>query len=223
MRKIELIICVLGLLILACSSTSLLPATPTPIVVVPLPTEMPVIASTPTPSMAPTQVPPTFTATSTFMDTATIASTNTTTPATPTASTAQATSSMPPTQPTPQGPVFDIVTTSGTQINWGNSCPANSVTVTVQVANGFDVTSVLLFTRLQSQTSIIPTRWNPAISLHNDGLGTFTYDLAARGIGHSQEFELAWVQYQLVAVNSQNQIVGRTQIYLNNLTVSQCP
>ena len=220
MRKIDLVICILGLLILACSSTSFLPTTPTPpLVVVPLSTEMPLVAASPTPSVAPTQVPPTFTATSTFMETSTVALTDTTVP---TNITAQAASPS-PTQPTPQGPVFDIVTTSGTHINWGGSCAANSVTVTVQVANGFDVTSVLLFTRLLSQTEIIPTRWNAAISLHNDGLGTFTYDLAARGIAHSQEFQAAWVQYQLVAVNSQNQIVGRTQIYLNNLTVSICP
>jgi hypothetical protein len=113
--------------------------------------------------------------------------------------------------------------TSGAQIYWGRSCEANSVTFTAQVASGFDVASVQLFIRLQSQIRILPAPWNIPITMHNDGLGTFTYDLAARGITHFDEFQLAWVQYQLVAVNSQKQTVGRTQVYQNNLTITQCP
>jgi hypothetical protein len=227
MRKIVLLISILGLLILACSTTSLFPTSPTPLaqVALPLPTDTLPVAFTPTPSMAPTQVPPTFTPTPTFIETIitpTVASTDTpvltmTIPATSTSPTVV------PTQPTPQGPVFNIVMLSGNQINWGNSCSANTVTLTAQVVNGFDVTSVLLFTRLLSQTRTIPTPWNSAITMHNDGMGTFTYDLSQTGIARSQEFTLAWVQYQLVATNSSNKIVGRTQVYENTLTITFCP
>ena len=119
--------------------------------------------------------------------------------------------------------MFDSVTVSGPQIIWGNSCQANSVTVTAQAASGFNVTSVLLFTRLQSQTGDFTSPWNNAISMHNDGLGTFTYDLSARGITDSENFDLAWIQYQLVATNMHNQIIGRTQVYLNYLTIARCP
>jgi hypothetical protein len=220
MRKIDLMIFILGLLVLACSSTTLFPAAatpPPPATAVPLPTETLPVASAPMPSLAPTEEPPaTFTITPTFIETATVAPTNTTV----SLITVQPTS---PTQPTPQGPVFASVTISGTQINWGRFCAANSVTVIAQVASGYDVTSVLLFTRLQSQIRAFPTPWNDPITMHNDGLGTFTYDLAERGIPHSDEFQLAWVQYQFVATNSQDQEVGRTQVYHNNLTISQCP
>jgi len=154
------------------------------------------------------------------METATVAPTNTTVSLTTVQPTSTSTSQI---QPTPQGPVFESVMTSGTQIYWGRSCTANSVTFTAQVASGFDVASVYLFIRLQSQIRILPAPWNTPLTMHNAGLGTFTYDLAARGITHFDEFQLAWVQYQLVAENSQNQEVGRTQVYHNNLTISQCP
>jgi len=155
------------------------------------------------------------------METATLAPTNTTVSLTTTAQPISTSTSQ--IQPTPQGPVFESVMTSGTQIYWGRSCTPNSITFTAQVASGFDVASVQLFIQLQSQIRILPAPWNIPIAMHNDGLGTFTYDLAARGITHFDEFQLAWVQYQLVAVNSQKQVVGRTQVYQNNLTITQCP
>ena len=222
MRKINLMIFILSLLVLACSSTTLFPATPTPLppaTAVPLPTETLPVASAPMPSLAPTEEPsPTFTVTPTSGETATVAPTETTV----SLNTIQPTSTS-QIQPTPQGPVFESVMTSGTQIYWGRSCTANFVTFTAQVASGFDVASVQLFIRLQSQIRILPAPWNTPLTMHNDGLGTFTYDLAARGITHFDEFQVAWVQYQLVAVNSQKQVVGRTQVYPNNLTITQCP
>ena len=221
MKKIGLMIFILSLLVVACSSTTLFPTTPTPLppaTAVPLPTETPPIASAPMPSTTPTEPPATFATTPMSMDTATVAPTDTTV----SLITVQPTSTS-LTQPTPQGPVFESVMTSGTQIYWGGSCAANSVTFTAQVASGFDVASVQLFVRLQSQIRILPAPWNIPITMHNDGLGTFTYDLAARGITHFDEFQVAWVQYQLVAVNSQKQVVGRTQVYQNNLTITQCP
>ncbi|MFZ1040056.1 MAG: hypothetical protein WCA79_05580 [Anaerolineales bacterium] len=222
MRKINLMIFILSLLVLACSSTTLFPATPTPLppaTAVPLPTETLPVASAPMPSLTPTEEPsPTFTVTPASSETATVAPTETTV----SLNTIQPTSTS-STQPTPQGPVFESVMTSGTQIYWGRSCTANTVTFTAQVASGFDVASVQLFIRLQSQIRILPAPWNIPLTMHNDGLGTFTYDLAARGITHFDEFQVAWVQYQLVAVNSQKQTVGRTQVYQNNLTITQCP
>jgi hypothetical protein len=223
MRKIGLMIFILSLLVVACSSTTLFPAASTPLppaTAVPLPTETPPIASAPMPSITPTETQPTFTTTPTFMETATVAPTNTTVSLTTVQPTSTSTSQI---QPTPQGPVFESVMTSGTQIYWGHSCTANSVTFTAQVASGFDVASVYLSIRLQSKIRILPAPWNIPITMHNDGLGTFTYDLAARGITHFDEFQLAWVQYQLIAENSQNHEVGRTQVYPNNLTITQCP
>jgi hypothetical protein len=224
MRKIDLMIFILAFLVVACSTSTLLPTAPTPLpppaTAVPLPTETLPVAFAPMPSATPTEPPPTLTITPTSGETATVAPTETTVALSTEQPTSTSTSQI---QPTPQGPVFQSVLTSGTQIYWGRSCTANSVTFTAQVASGFDVASVQLFVRLQSQIRILPAPWNIPITMHNDGLGTFTYDLAARGITHFDEFQVAWVQYQLIAVNSQKQTVDRTQVSQNNLTITQCP
>lgn len=220
MRKIHLMISILGLLILACSSTDLIPAVPTPVLTLPLPTETLSIVSTPTQAITPTQPTPTLTSLPTIIETT---PTLTGTPAT--ATTVQATST-PQTQitVTPEGPVFDKVTSSGNQLIWGQFCPANSITFTAHAVSGFDITSVLLFTRLQSKTTGVTTRWSNGISMHTDGAGTFTYALSVKGIPYYQDFQsAAWIQYQLVATNSMNQIVERTQIDLNSITLARCP
>ena len=224
MKKICLILSILCLVVVACSTTSLIPATPTLLVPasaptetlsVPtsLPTETLSITSTPAPSLTSTQPTPTFTTTPT--STAVSTSTGTMLPLIiiPATSTSLI-------QPTPQGPVFESVTTSGTQINWGDTCDTNSITVTAQVASGFNVTSVELFTRLQSQNGNNTTAWNKDVSMHDDGFGTFTYELSTKLLTYYKDFNIAWVQYQLVAYNIQEQEAGRTQIYLNSLIIS---
>ncbi len=228
MKKIHLALSIFSLLVVACSTTSLFPVTPTLLVpAVSLPTE-----TLPPPTSVPTE---TFFFTSTLSPSMTPASTSTSLPTSTSTSTSTApvTETMTPLaiiqatatsliQPTPQGPVFESVTTSGTQINWGDTCDTNSITVTAQVVSGFNVTSVLLFTRLQSQNGNTTTAWNNAISMHDDGFGTFTYDLSSKVLTYYKDFNAAWVQYQLVATNIQQQEAGRTQVYLNSLMIQHC-
>jgi hypothetical protein len=233
--KIYPVLSILVLLVLSCSTNSLIPATPTIFVPASLPTETlpPPTASptdtlaltdTPAPSITPTQSALTFTAAPTLSSTdtaltGTIASLTNTVTATAQA-TATSTSQIPP---TPQGPVFQSVTLSGSQLKWGNTCDTNVVSVTVQVTNGYGVTDVLLFVRLQAQSGLVTTLWDKAFEMHTAGLGTFTYDLSAPGIKYYQDFNTAWVQYQLVAYNVAQSEVGRTQVYANNLTLMRCP
>ena len=226
MKKICLILSILGLLVVACSTTSLIPATPTLLVPasaptetlsVPtsLPTETLSITSTPAPSMTPTQPTQAFTNT----PTSTVVSTATGTMIPVIVVPATSTSLI---QPTPQGPVFESVTTSGTQIDWGDTCEENTITVTAQVANGFNVTEVELYTRLQSENGNATTAWNKGLSMHDDGFGTFTYDLSTKVLTYYKDFNVAWVQYQLVAYNIQQQEASRTQISVNSLIIQRC-
>jgi hypothetical protein len=212
MKKLYLMIFILSLMILACSTANLIPATSTPLPTVPFPTQTLPPTTTPTATVTPTQPPPTFTPIPTTL--------------TPTATIVPATST-PPGQPTAtvttSGSVFDSVTLSGNLITWGQNCPASSVTITAHATSGLDIADVLLFVRLQSQSTGVTTRWSDGVSMHTDGAGTFTYRLLARGIPYSQDFQLAWVQYQLVATNSQNRIVGRTPVAINSITLSHCP
>ncbi len=229
MKKIHLILSILALLVVACSTTSLLPAaaptvsapaslpTETHSAPVILPTETPPFTSTSTTLITPTQSTPILTSSPAFTSTA--STPNETMP--PLTTTVQAASTQTPS--TPQGPAFASVAISATQMNWGDTCDTNSVTITAQASSAYNITSMLLFTRLQSLNGNVPTVWNKAVSMHNDGLGTFTYDISTEVIMHYQDYNQAWIQYQLVAYNMEQQEVARTKVYENNLTLARCP
>lgn len=225
MKKYHLIP-ILSLLVQACSYTILIPSTPTASAPNALPTETIFVTSTLTPSITPTQPTPTFTGTPTFIYSGPTP-TSTQTPL-PTGTIGALVATQTTTISlqlflTPQSPVFDSVKISGNQIIWGATCQANSIKVTSHIASGYSVTSVLLFTRLRDQTSGTTTDWNNGAIMDTDGRGTFTYDLSAKGIKYYKDFNIASVQYQLVATDARHQVVGRTQPYLNNLTIASCP
>lgn len=156
---------------------------------------------------------------STSMPTSTVGPTLTETMVAPTATATPTSQPL----PTPLGPVFTNVTILGSQINWDATCGPNSVTLIVNTASGSGAASVLLSTRLKSKTLEVATVWNDAVSMHDDGLGAFSYDLSTDVIKYYEQFNVAWIQFQFVAVNNQNQVLSRTQIYENNLTIAHCP
>ena len=232
MRKIHLILSILGLLITACSSTTLFPAAPTvfvppsapaethpaptslPTETLPAPTSQPINTLVPTSMLTETLA---FTPTPTLlMMTSSPAATLPSLAVTGTVPTGTMVLSMPITstptsiQPTPQGPVFQSVTTSDSQMNWGDACNSTPITFTAQVEDGYGVTSVLLFIHLQSRSGDVISEGAKPFIMHNDGLGTYTYDVMPQVIPYYQQYNSAWVQYQLVAVNLSLQTVGRT-------------
>ncbi len=215
----------LSLLFSACSYTILIPTTPTVPVPTALPTDTEYVTSTWTPSATPTQPTPTFTSTPTFIYSGpTPTSSNTPQPAGTIGLlvTDQATASF-LLQPTSESPAFDSILISGNQLSWGASCQANSIKVSAHIASGYSVTQVTLFTRLRDQVTGSTTDWNNGAVMDANDNGAFTYELSATAIKYYKDFKTAWVQYQLVATNARHQVVGRTQLYLNNITIAQCP
>lgn len=232
MKKIYLVLSILALLLPACSVTSLFPAAPTAPVNLPvaLPTEniavqtaLLTVTSSATPTSLPTNTPVLAVATGTVAPTYTSTGTPPTATLARTATAIGTATSTPLVQPTPEGPVFQSVTVSGNQFIWGDTCQSNSIIFTAQVASGFNVNSVYLFTRLQSSNGNVTSAWNKPITMHNDGMGTFTYELSVDALQYYEDYNTAWVQYQLVAENYQTEIVGRTQVYVNNVMISRCP
>jgi hypothetical protein len=232
-KKIYFVLSILALFLSACSVPSLFPAAPTAPVDLPvaLPTDniaLPSVTSSATPTSLPTDTPVVAVATSTAVpaDTSTVTGTPPTATsaitASPTLQKATATST-PFIQPTPEGPVFQSVTVSGNQFIWGDTCQSNSIIFTAQVASGFNVNSVYLFTRLQSSNGNVTSLGNDEpFTMHNDGMGTFTYEVAVEALKYYQDYNTASVLYQLVAENYQNEILERSQVY-KNVTVTHCP
>jgi hypothetical protein len=239
-RKIYFAVFIFSLLLQACSLNSLIPSAPAaptayiPVALstkaLPTSTSLPTATITFTPTALPSATPSQIATISTYALTLTplTGTPPTATVVSPTAM--QATSSptatltfTPPVQDTPAGPAFSNVTISSGQLYWDGIC-ANTVTITAQVTNGFNITTVMLYTRLQSQNGMATTAWNIPVNMHDLGLGTFGYGLTVDNLKFYNQFiSPPWVQYQLVAYNALHQEVGRTQVYGKDISLIQCP
>ncbi len=218
----------LGLLVIACSFTSFLPETPTAVTPAFTPADTQPAPTLQTETITPTQPTPTYTSTPTYIysgPTPTLSSTPQPTGTIGLLITVSATMAPLTGQIllTPGGPAFDSLTISGTQIYWGGSCKPTAVNIVTRTSNRFNINSVLLFTRLKDPLSDNSTDWNNGTDMLPDGTGNYTYSLTAKSIKYYQDFKMAWVQFQVVAVNKGNIVVGRTQLYLNTITITPCP
>ena len=226
MKKIALI-SALVLMLLACSvsdvSNIMSPLfTPTALLSV---TKTVYVTPSDTPTITPTLPTPTFTGTPTLLGsgfTATPSETESptaepiTTELTGTTSVSVGTSAL-----TPENAGFSSVKISGNIIRWGG-CEPSSVTFTAQVVDPINETAVLLFYRLKNPSSGEMTKMGGGALMNGNATGTFTYSLTAKNITDYQDFPGAWVQYQLVATNGSLQVMGRTQVYQNSITISPC-
>lgn len=211
MKKYGLLI-ISTLLILACS-TSDLPflAQPTLTPLPPPPTFT--LAPAPTITATPTEIilQPTEASTDTPAPTDTPASV-TPTSSTPVTATVLA-------NPALAGTGFQTVDLSVTEFHFGD-CSPNTVTIIANVSNPAQVSSVELFVRFENQASGIATRWGKAITMKDQGLGTFLYTLNGTKLG---VIATSWVQYQIVATDKSGNRVARSPVFASNLILSPCP
>jgi len=214
MRKLIIII-VLALLSQACSALEIFS------------TQEPTSTSTPTPTATVTLTPtltftPTATITPTPRNTATLIDIPTNTPF------VWGGKSLPgfPTQaftPTPASPTggFESIHLSEGSIYYG-TCKQNYTKMTVKVEHPEDVRKVYLFYRLETaKPSGKTTPWTGTVT-DNDGFGYFLYTLRANNIPERKNFIKAYVHYQFVSENAEQEIIGRTHVYTRNIILRPC-
>ena len=209
MRKLVLLMIAM-LLLQGCSALNFLPATDTP---VPSPTITHTPTSTPTPTRTNTPTP---------RDTVTpIGAIPTFTPFILVSPPSDA--PIPDFIATPDLPTggFQSVEISPGKFFYG-SCKPNYVKMTITVDNPLEVKRVYLFFRLESgKKPGDTTPWSGTVT-DNDGGGVFLYTLWARNIPERKNFIRAWVHYQFVAVDEEENILGRSQIYSRTLVLEPC-
>jgi hypothetical protein len=97
-------------------------------------------------------------------------------------------------------------------------CPPNSVTFNVQVADAGRVVYVVLFVRLKSQDTGVQSRWT-SITMANQGAGRYTHELLPEEIIGNDVFADPSLEYQLVTTNIRSDVLGRTGIFKNQLSL----
>lgn len=214
MRRLSLVM-MLMIFLQACSS-----ANPT--------VEPPTITFTPTITSTPT-ITPTITITPTRTALPTIVHIPTWDPNGPTATfqlipiyigSVTATPILSPT-PTNPGAGFVSVDVSEKKIFWG-ICKPNKARITAKVKNPDQVYSVVIFVRVKDVLKEDYTPWTNGDVMSKHGDGTFSYDLVGINIEGHNHYKTSWVFFQLVATDEMGEIIGRTMIYTNSLSLSPC-
>jgi hypothetical protein len=222
MKKISILL-VFAVLLSACSMTveQFLGAPPTS-------TAAPTFTNTPTnaPTFTPTAPTPTFTSTPTMVGLKTKTSTPEFTP-TQLILTPLGVTLLPSATPislVTQVPIpgFLSISVSGEQFYKGKDCLPTSVKFIVQVADPAKTAFVLLFVRFKSKQTGTISEWTDSIAMQSIGVGTFSHDLIPSEMKAVDIFENAWVQYQLVATDANSNILGKTDIFSEKLTLLEC-
>jgi hypothetical protein len=81
--------------------------------------------------------------------------------------------------------------------------------------------SVVLFIRLHYKTAGDKTNWNEGFAM-KPSIGKFVYDLRASSIADFNKFKdpVAWVQLQFVVIDSVGNIIGRSEVFTDKLTIT---
>ena len=229
MKKLIQILLLMAILA-GCSGLPNLPsclASPTP--VVPTDTPTPFISETPIPTQnlfaTSTPTPLTFTPTVTALG----AELFTPTPSPTNLPTGFPTPNI-PVDPsgsgyfTPQSTGFLAVLISNNTMYWNSGpCMPRNIKFSAFVQDQINTHHVLLFTRLREKSdTLLLTKWNSGAVMVKADNGSFNYDIHTFNLRQYYYFINAWLEYQLVALNEANEVIGRTAVYDRNASLVMC-
>lgn len=219
-----------ALVLTGCSGISNLPsllASPTP--AIPTETPTPFISETPIPTQnlfaTFTPTPLTFTPTVTALGAELF---------TPTATETSFPTNFPtpdiPREPdsggyfTPESTGFLTILVSSNTMYWNSGpCSPRNIKFSAFVEDQVNTDQVLLFTRLREKSdTLLVTKWNSGAIMTREENGSFNYNIRTFNLRQYYYFINAWLEYQLVALNEDNEVIGRSPVYDRNVSLVMC-
>jgi hypothetical protein len=125
---------------------------------------------------------------------------------------------------TPQNIGFLTILVSSNIMYWNEGpCSPREVKVSAFVEDQINTDQVLLFTRLREKKNTLNvTKWNAGAIMVPAENGSFNYNIRTFNLRRYYYYVDAWLEYQLVALNEDKQVIGRTQIYDRNVSLVRC-
>ena len=113
---------------------------------------------------------------------------------------------------------------SGATLYWGEgACLTRKIKFTVFVEDPERTDRVFLFMRLRDKQNTLDVgEWNAGSQMIKVEDGSFNYNIEPIHLRRYSSYKNAWVEYELVAVNERNEIIGRTQLYDRNISLVKC-
>jgi len=125
---------------------------------------------------------------------------------------------------TPKNVGFRAILISNNLMYWNEGpCSPRSVKISAFVEDLINTHRVLLFTRLREKRNTLNvTEWNSGAIMTKADNGSFNYDVHTFNLRRYFYFREAWLEYQLVALTEDLEIIGRTGIYDRNISLVRC-
>ena len=125
---------------------------------------------------------------------------------------------------TPKNEGFLAVLISNNLMYWNEGpCSPRSVKISAFVADAINTHRVLLFTRLREKRNTLNvTEWNSGAIMTKADNGSFNYDVHTFNLRRYFYFREAWLEYQLVALTEDLEVIGRTGIYDRSISLVRC-
>jgi len=124
---------------------------------------------------------------------------------------------------TPSPNIFQFVQKSTNQLIWGYNCAGErSIQFVATVTPVRRLKYVLLFVRLQDKYSGRGTEWGAGAILSDNDQGKYFYRLNVDQIEGYENFQDAWLQYQLVASTVGLTVLGRSVVDRTSVSLTHC-
>ena len=125
---------------------------------------------------------------------------------------------------TPKNTGFLSVLISNNIIYWNEGpCSPRDIKISAFVEDQVNTDKVVLFMRLREKKNTLNvTKWGAGAIMVKADNGSFNYDVHTWNIRRYYYFVDAWLEYQLVAIDKNLQVIGRTAIYDRNLSLVRC-
>ena len=113
---------------------------------------------------------------------------------------------------------------SGATLYWGEgACITRSIKITAFVEDPDRTDRVFLFLRLRDkQDTLTVGEWSAGAEMIKIEDGSFNYNIETHNLRRYWAYKNAWIEYQLVSVNENLEILGRTQLYDRNISLVKC-
>jgi hypothetical protein len=125
---------------------------------------------------------------------------------------------------TPKNEGFLAVLISNNIIYWNEGpCMPRNVKISAFVEDLLNTHTVLLFLRLREKRNTLNVgEWSSGAIMTKAENGSFNYDVRTFNLRRYHYYREAWLEYQLVALTENNEVIGRTQIYDRNISLVRC-
>jgi hypothetical protein len=102
-------------------------------------------------------------------------------------------------------------------------CSPRNIEISAFVQDTVNTDRVILFTRLREKKNTLNvTRWNAGAIMIKEENGSYSYNIRTFNLRRYYYFRDAWLEYQLVAFDTNLQETARTPIYDRNLSLTRC-